>query len=79
MLDMSRTEKFKFAAKRIFSEAGMEEKDWGSIYAQILTKAGKQNLLAAKDFIDEKVAEGRLPPTVAAELKLLLDRFKKRR
>jgi len=79
MLDMSKKETFKFAAKKIFNDSDMEEADWGTHYAQITAKAKRISISAALDYINEKQDEGLLSDDICEEFRRLLSRCKKRR
>lgn len=77
MLDLGRLTIFKYEAKAIFNSLGMDDKVWAPMLASIVTKASRQGIKEAKEYIIKQNEEEILSEETAKALSNLLDRFKK--
>ena len=70
---------YKYAARDMLADPGVAEEHRSNLLGQIWAKGERISFEAAIDYIEQKEAEGILPPTVAAELQRLIRRMETRR
>ena len=70
---------YKYAARDMLADPGVAEEHRSNLLGQIWAKGERISFEAAIEYIEQKEAEGILPPTVAAELQRLIRRMETRR
>ena len=70
---------YKYAARDMLADPGVPEEHRSNLLGQIWAKGERISFEAAIEYIEQKEAEGILPPTVAAELQRLIRRMETRR
>ena len=70
---------YKYAARDMLADPGVAEEHRSNLLGQIWAKGERISFGAAIEYIEQKEAEGILPPTVAAELQRLIRRMETRR
>ena len=70
---------YKYAARDMLADPGVAEEHRSNLLGQIWAKGERISFEAAIEYIEQKEAEGILPPTVAAELHRLIRRMETRR
>ena len=70
---------YKYAARDMLADPGVAEEHRSNLLGQIWAKGERISFDAAIEYIEQKEAEGILPPTVAADLQRLIRRMETRR
>jgi hypothetical protein len=79
MLNMSALPYFKYDLKNLLEKSKMEDNIKNSFVATLISKASRQSIMDAKDYVKEKCGEGMVEEDFLKPLLNLLDRFTKYR
>lgn len=77
MLDMKKVERFRYYAKEMLGESGLDEKVWTPILGTIVAKATTKGIMDAHEYLQTQEDAGVLTPDLVRDLHRLLDRNKR--
>ena len=77
MLDQSRVVLFEYDARDVLKSSGIDERVSNPFLASIVSKAGRQNIQAAVEYIESKEKDGTISKSDAKRLIGLLNKYKK--
>jgi ribosomal protein L19E len=77
MLNMGRVDSFRYELKKLLE--GMPKEEQSSTFGTIYSKASTQSIDSAKEFVEERVEEGKIDEDLSREVLDLLSRYSRMR